>query len=354
MKYFILVIGLVIIIHNAFSQGKLQFEKEEHDFGDISEEDGPVEYSFGFINSGDQPIQILKVNASCGCTTSGWTKEIVMPGDSGFVKAKYNPRNRPGKFNKSLKLTTNEAALSKVLYISGYVKPKPKTPEEEFPIEIGRLRFKTRYINYGKITTQKPWIKEIEVYNPQDTTVHIDFKSWNVPEHIEVSAGVDAIMPKGHGLVQIVYNAEVKNDYGYVNDLIEVADGDGLSVLATIEEYFPELSPEELDGAPKLNIIERSHDFGEVEEGDKIELEFLLENSGQEKLSFRKIKSNCDCLTYEPFKKSIKKGKSEVLKAKLDTAGLRGNQYKTLSFFTNDPVSPTQIITIRGKVEGED
>src|SRR4051812_29732805 len=77
------------------------FKDEIHDFGTIAEEGGPVTYDFSFTNNSNRAIKILTVQASCGCTTPDWTKEIVQPGKNGFIKASYNPKGRPGFFNKS-------------------------------------------------------------------------------------------------------------------------------------------------------------------------------------------------------------------------------------------------------------
>ncbi|MBN2238850.1 MAG: DUF1573 domain-containing protein [Dehalococcoidales bacterium] len=42
----------------------MEFTETVHDFGMIREEKGPVEYSFGFENTGDAPLQITSVRAS--------------------------------------------------------------------------------------------------------------------------------------------------------------------------------------------------------------------------------------------------------------------------------------------------
>lgn len=42
----------------------LEFTETIHDFGMIREEKGLVEYSFGFENTGDAPLQITSVRAS--------------------------------------------------------------------------------------------------------------------------------------------------------------------------------------------------------------------------------------------------------------------------------------------------
>ncbi len=97
------------------------FEKTIHDFGTFNEADGKVETVFVFTNTSKENIVVTRVQASCGCTTPDWSKEPIAPGKKGFVKASYNPAGRPGNFNKSITVTTNQG--SQVLYIRGQVVP---------------------------------------------------------------------------------------------------------------------------------------------------------------------------------------------------------------------------------------
>jgi len=346
----------LLFFASVFGQSKLVFEKTDHDFGDIREEEGPAEFTFRFVNAGDEAIKITQVKASCGCTTPGWTREEVMPGDSGYVKAKYNPRNRPGRFRKSLRLTTSDPSANQTLYISGFVKPKPKTPEEEFPVLAGDLRLKYRGMNIGKITTEKPVEKTFDVFNYADTIAVLDPGEMVLPDHIQVELVQDFLNPREVGQLKITYDPVKKADYGFVSDQIQLSANseENLSVIAVIEEYFPAMTAEELDNAPKLEISERSYDFGSVTAGSILEMEFELANTGKEKLELRAVKSNCGCITYDLKKKGIKKGKSQTLKASFDTSEMRGNQYKSITIYSNDPVAPTQIITIKGKVEKAD
>ncbi|WP_420575730.1 DUF1573 domain-containing protein [Ekhidna sp.] len=343
----------LLFFATVYSQSKLEFEKTDHDFGDIMEEAGPAEFTFRFVNKGDEPITITRVKASCGCTTPGWTREEVMPGDSGYVKAKYNPRNRPGRFRKSLRLTTSDPSSNHTLYISGFVKPKPKTPEEEFPVLVGDLRLKYRGMNIGKITTEKPVEKTFDVFNYSDTIAVLNADEMILPDHIQVELVPDFLNPREVGQLKITYDPIKKADYGFVSDNIQLSEDseENLSVIAVIEEYFPEMTAEELDNAAKLEISDRSYDFGRVTAGSILEMEFELSNTGKEKLELRAVKSNCGCITYDLKKKGIKKGKSQTLKVSFDTSEMRGNQYKSITVYSNDPVAPTQIITIKGKVE---
>lgn len=106
----------------------IAFSELEHDFGEFKEVDGKVFYDFEFTNNGNSPLIVTNVKPSCGCTTPDWTKEPVAPGKKGFVRATYDPKSRPGKFSKTITVTTN---IDKpvILTIKGNVEPKPIDPE---------------------------------------------------------------------------------------------------------------------------------------------------------------------------------------------------------------------------------
>jgi len=82
-------------------------DKTVHDFGSITEDGGTVSATFTLTNNTKAPILITNVSASCGCTVPAWTKEPIAPGKTGDVTATYNPKNRPGGFDKSVNIMTN-------------------------------------------------------------------------------------------------------------------------------------------------------------------------------------------------------------------------------------------------------
>ena len=351
MKNFLCLIGL-LMMSPGYGQSNLKFEMINHDFGEIREEGGYAEHTFNFVNSGEEPITITQVKASCGCTTPGWTKEEVLPGDSGVVRARYNPRNRPGRFRKSLRITTTDAASNQTLYIMGIVKPKPKNPEEEYPVMVGDFRLKYEVLNMGKVSTEKPIEKSFAVYNSTDSALVLDSTAMLIPDHVSVTLSTGVLNPKEVGKLVITYDPILKNDYGFVNDniVLDTASESSLTVMAIIEEYFPEMSTEELEKAPRLEISQSTYDFGTVDQGTLVEKTFSLNNVGKEHLALRAIKSNCDCIDYTIKSKRIKKGRSLELRVSFDTSEMRGNQYKSITVYSNDPVRPTQVININGKV----
>ena len=126
MRLKLLVFCLVVNVC-AFGQVSkpLQFREEIFDFGAIKEQAGAAIHEFSFINNSSRPIKILKVQASCGCTTPDWTKDAIAPGKSGFIQASFNPVGRPGYFNKSLTVTTDFDSKNTDIEIQGLIEYHP-------------------------------------------------------------------------------------------------------------------------------------------------------------------------------------------------------------------------------------
>lgn len=85
----------------------MTFEKESHNFGNVTEGE-VVEYSFKFTNTGNRDLLISKAEASCGCTVPEWPKEPVKPGESAYMKVKFDSKGRPeGYTEKELYIQAN-------------------------------------------------------------------------------------------------------------------------------------------------------------------------------------------------------------------------------------------------------
>jgi hypothetical protein len=66
-----------------------------------------ISYTYHFKNKGNMPLQILSVNASCGCTTPKWSKELVQPGKKGFIKVTFDSKGKEGKLQKTITAYAN-------------------------------------------------------------------------------------------------------------------------------------------------------------------------------------------------------------------------------------------------------
>jgi hypothetical protein len=119
---------------NNLKPEDIVFKKETHDFGTIPE--GPAaEYEFSFVNNGKEPLIIQQVHASCGCTTPSYSKEPVLPGKTGVVKASYSTVGRPNAFTKTITVVSN--AGTKMLTIKGEVE---KAPDGSVPSNTSMIK----------------------------------------------------------------------------------------------------------------------------------------------------------------------------------------------------------------------
>ncbi len=136
----------------ASAQGELSFETQTHDFGTIAE-GTQATYEFRVKNVGNQPVVIANVQPSCGCTAPDWTKEPIMPGKTGIIKAVYNSTGRPGPFHKSISVTSNAKETNAVIYIKGMVGPKDlKTSyTQEQKMMSPRLAIGSTNYSFGKL-----------------------------------------------------------------------------------------------------------------------------------------------------------------------------------------------------------
>ena len=113
------MIGFTMVY--AQDKAVISSDKTTHDFGKIKEADGPVSYTFKIDNTGNGPLILTRVIASCGCTTPEWTKEPIAAGKSGEIKITYNPKDRPGPSVKTISVYSNGKTGSFVLTIKGDV-----------------------------------------------------------------------------------------------------------------------------------------------------------------------------------------------------------------------------------------
>ena len=92
---------------------KIVFAEREHNYGTI-QKGGDGNCVFTFTNTGDEPLILSNVRASCGCTTPKWTQKPVMPGKTGEIGVRYNTNN-VGGFTKTVTITSNAVNEARVV-----------------------------------------------------------------------------------------------------------------------------------------------------------------------------------------------------------------------------------------------
>ncbi len=201
------------------AQGIMSFEKETHDFGSIKEGETAT-YEFVFTNTGNQPIEIATVKASCGCTTPFWTKGLIKPGEKGTVKASYDSKDRPGGFSKSVTVTSNAQRNVTVLYIKGFAEPANTSMKENQGQKYAQIqgqvynqktppgiRIDKEVFDFGKVQTGQIIRQRFNIYNAGQTNLVItDFQ--RQCDCISFGISSTVIGPNQTGILEIALEAK--------------------------------------------------------------------------------------------------------------------------------------------------
>lgn len=73
-----------------------------------SPEDGVVNASYAYKNTGDRPVKFLSMRPSCGCTAARPSEQVVAPGASGEVGLKFDIGDRQGRQYKTVTVETDD------------------------------------------------------------------------------------------------------------------------------------------------------------------------------------------------------------------------------------------------------
>ncbi len=337
----------------AGNGGTLKFDKTIHNFGIIEENDGPVTHVFHFVNTGRSPVRITNILTSCGCTTSDYTKTAINIGDSGFVKAIFDPKNRPGPFSRTLTVITNGTPESYVLNVEGSVGSMDKEMLAIFPKSIGNLRVTSNEIN---LTVKEDKIDSfyIGVYNPNAKGITI--RNVVTPYPMRTLAKNMLITPKDGENILITYNGALAGKLGLrVDTFYLVTDDDTLKnksiiVKANIIQNFDKLTPQQRADAPVFGVKQQDATVPELYLGEKGTYSFDVENTGKTDLLVKGYYSKCNCMTASFEKGSVKKGSKGKLVVSFDSSKMHGIVIETITVITNDPKNTEKTFTLRSKV----
>ncbi len=105
------------------------------------------------------------------------------------------------------------------------------------------------------------------------------------------------------------------------------------------------------DDTPKTKIefSEMTHDFGVIDEGEKVSHVFKFKNSGEEPLIINSAKGSCGCTVPEWPRDPIAPGGEGEIKVEFNSKGKKNKQTKTVTINANTDPNPTRL-TIKADV----
>ena len=361
MKKLFFCFVMFISALSLFAQPAIQFESTTHDFGTIKEEGGKVTGKFIFMNTGDQDLLLTGVKPGCGCTAADYTKTPVAPGQKGYIDATYNPYNRPGNFNKNIRVTTNEPKFSEdpntqpyLIYIKGNVEKRAPTKYENagYKNGTGDIRIKDNNVKVELLNSEsKTFTIQVMNFSEKPSV----FEPINMPDFITIEKKI-TINPGEEIDINFKYDAKLKGEIGNYREIVNIQTDDAtepklvLFVEAVIKEDFSNFTPKQLQDAPKASINPAVLDFGKVDKNTNPTLEVKVNNAGKSPLIIRQLKSPSTVFTVVSDKMEIPGNGFATLTVTLVSKNRRGTQNSVIEIFTNDPVNSTFFLNCKGEI----
>ncbi len=119
------------------------------------------------------------------------------------------------------------------------------------------------------------------------------------------------------------------NDGGISTDLVKnqnSADGSGSAS----------------DG-PKIQFREEMHDFGKLNQGEKVKFSFSFKNVGKSDLIIASASASCGCTVADYPKQPVKPGGEGTIDVSFNSEGRIGFQHKTVTILSNTNPNSIQL-----------
>ena len=102
---------------------------------------------------------------------------------------------------------------------------------------------------------------------------------------------------------------------------------------------------------PKIEIVEKLYDFGNVTEGDRLTHVFKVKNAGTGPLLIDRVTTSCGCTAAVLKDKEVLPSGEGQIEVTFDTNRRGGENHKTITILSNDPSNPRAELEIRANVE---
>ncbi|MBI5153926.1 DUF1573 domain-containing protein [Candidatus Poribacteria bacterium] len=107
---------------------------------------------------------------------------------------------------------------------------------------------------------------------------------------------------------------------------------------------------EDAPATPGLAFTELKKNFGTVDEGPEVPMEFPFVNNSDKTITISQVKTSCGCTAAALDKKVFAPGEGDKIKVTFKTQGRGGHQGKTITVMTDDPANPTYQLSFEGDV----
>ena len=349
---------------SCVAQPEATWLERHYDFGVFKEKDGKVTCQIRLVNTGTEPLIIVKAQAGCGCTAIDYSDAPVEPGDTATVSITYNPSGRPGQFTKQAIIFTNTESKRTILEISGNVIPTDATLNKRYPLQAGSLRISQGNMPFGELVKGKSNTQYLSVYNASTDTLLLHVTGEK--PHLHPAIVPDTVPPARVAALTVHYLSGHVPQWGLNVDTLSLAcepmrqssdakaGATTINVMAQVVEDFDGLTEKERRDAPVVGVdCGDSLDFNSIKSGEKATRSFTITNKGKSPLAIRRLwVPDGEGITVSANRMEIKRGKTATVTVTVDTSLMQDELLNVpLTLLCNDPNSPRMTIRLVGLID---
>ena len=347
----------------AAAQPQATWLERLHDFGVFMEKDGKVTCQMRVVNTGTEPLVIVKAQASCGCTGVNYPETPIQPQDTAVVSLTYNPSGRPGQFTKQAIIFTNTVTRRSILEITGNVIPTEQTLDKQYPISAGSLRISQQNMPLGELTRGKSKTEFLSAYNASTDTLLVQVTG--AKPHLNPAIVPDTVPPARVTALTVHYLPGKAPLWGLNVDTLTLnvkplrqpsqatAGTASVLVMAQVLEDFSDLTDKQRDEAPVMSVDCGDRlDYGSVKAGETCTRTFIVTNKGKNTLAIRRLWCPEKGITTTIDRQEVKRGKKATVTVTVDTSQMDGDLLNVpLTLLSNDPATPSLNVRLVGFID---
>ncbi|MEH0157855.1 DUF1573 domain-containing protein [Limibacter armeniacum] len=348
---------LCLLMQSAsiFAQKALVFKTPKAYLGKTDLTNEPIIYDFLFDVTSYAPVTLKEVETDCSCTIAEFPDDKLKKGDTGAIRIEFHPY-KAGPFNKTFKVKLDGSKEIYELEISGTIEPSGIPAETRYPFMIGPLRFEHKVVNLGTVKSNGTVRKTVTFFNDNDYAVELE-KAPLTPKHIAINFEGKPVVPAHSAAAfDIFYNPADMQKVGYAVDNIRFFTNDSLNqyvdlpVIASVV-YTPTDKEENNPDKPSISILNRQVELGKIKLSEYRLVSIKVMNNGKSDLEIQKVETDEGCELMGIDSKNIKPYQTVNINVKFLDTGEKGKQVRTLTIFSNDPLTPIQKVVIQAEVQ---
>lgn len=318
----------------------------------------PKTFVLGFTNKGDKPLQVLRVEPSCGCTTVSFSDKEIAPKERGEIHITFDAKML-GSFYKDVAIYTNVGSEPYYMALQGVVVREIQDYGTDYPIDLGNVRLMSNSVEFDDVNKGDSPEHIIRVLNADRTPYRPELM--HLPPYLTATYLPESIPGGKSGEIRLKLNSDKLYQLGlnqtsvylarYMGD--RIGEENEIVVSAVLLPDFSQLTPDQMANAPKLALSTQELKFvGIGKKKKKLSQSLIVNNVGKTTLNIQKLQVFSRALSVSLSDRTIEPGKSAKLKVSINEKYLKKSKTRPrVLLISDDPQQPKVLVNVEVAAE---